>query len=71
VIEELAGVELGGTKTIVVRGRPGAIRDRVEFPTLSPDSTLRHAADIIEAWHAERAIVRSASTSAHRTIARF
>lgn len=56
MIEELAGVELGGTKTIVVRGRPGAIRDRVEFPTLSPDSTLTHAADIIEAWHAERAI---------------
>ncbi len=56
MIEELAGVELGGTKTIVVRGMPGAIRDRVEFPTLSPDATLTRAADIIAAWHAERTI---------------
>lgn len=53
---ELAGVELGGTKTIVVRGMPGAIRDRIEFPTTSPDVTLTRAADIIAAWHAERPI---------------
>lgn len=55
-MDELAGIELGGTKTIVVRGVPGAIRDRVEFPTLAPDVTLTHAADIIAGWHAERAI---------------
>ncbi|WP_439568444.1 ROK family protein [Sphingopyxis sp.] len=53
---ELAGIELGGTKTIVVRGAPGAIRDRVEFPTTNPGDTLTHAADIVAAWHAEYAI---------------
>jgi fructokinase len=55
-MEEVAGIELGGTKTIVVRGMPGAIRDRVEFPTSSPDTTLTHAADILASWHGERAL---------------
>ncbi len=38
-----AGIELGGTKTIVVRGRPGVIRDRVEFPTTAPEHTRAQA----------------------------
>ncbi len=55
-MNELAGIELGGTKTIVVRGTPGAITERMEFPTASPGATLTRAADIIAAWHADREI---------------
>lgn len=50
---DVGGIELGGTKTVVVRGRPGHIRDRVEFPTSSPDSTLSRAIDILRTWHQE------------------
>ena len=46
-----AGIELGGTKTIVVRGRPGVIRDRVEFPTTAPEHTLARAVETIAQWH--------------------
>ncbi|MAC57903.1 MAG: fructokinase [Novosphingobium sp.] len=46
-----AGIELGGTKTIVVRGRPGVIRDRVEFPTTAPEHTLAQAVETIAQWH--------------------
>jgi len=49
----LAGIELGGTKTIVVRGHSGAICDRIEFPTTDPASTLANAADILWRWHGE------------------
>lgn len=45
-----AGIELGGTKTIVVRGRSGAIRDRVEFPTTTPEETLARAVETIAGW---------------------
>lgn len=48
-----AGIELGGTKTIVVRGAPGDIHDRQTFPTQSPLETIRRAADIVERWHVE------------------
>lgn len=50
---DLAGVELGGTKTIAVRGQPGAIRDRVEIPTETPETTLTAVADILAQWHEE------------------
>lgn len=49
----LAGVELGGTKTIVVRGDAGAIADRVAFATTDPASTLAEASDILARWHTE------------------
>ncbi|HKR92227.1 ROK family protein [Novosphingobium sp.] len=45
------GIELGGTKTVVVLGHPGDIRERLEFPTTTPDETLSHALDIIQRWH--------------------
>lgn len=47
---DFAGIELGGTKTVVVRGEPGAIRERVEFPTTSPDETLARAVDTLLGW---------------------
>lgn len=49
----LAGIELGGTKCIVVRGHPGAISDRVEFPTADPASTMGRAIEILRDWHVE------------------
>lgn len=55
-MSEFAGIELGGTKTIVVRGTPGVIRDRLSFPTTSPDATLAQCADVIAEWHKDRAI---------------
>lgn len=51
-----AGLEMGGTKTIAVLGTPGAIIDRVEFPTTSPEETLAIAAHHIAAWHREASI---------------
>jgi len=52
-----AGLEMGGTKTIAVLGEPGAIRERVEFPTKSPEVTLARAADIIAGWHEQEPIL--------------
>ncbi|WP_260924407.1 ROK family protein [Novosphingobium sp. 9] len=49
-MHELAGIEMGGTKTIVVLGRPGHILEREEFPTTTPDETLGRAADLIAGW---------------------
>lgn len=46
-----AGLEMGGTKTIAVLGRPGDIEERVEFPTTAPDATLGHAVDVLKRWH--------------------
>ncbi|MDZ4308087.1 ROK family protein [Allopontixanthobacter sp.] len=36
----VAGVELGGTKTVVVAGSGGKIEQRIQFPTTSPGETL-------------------------------
>ena len=47
----LAGIELGGTKTVVVRGSPGEIRERIEFPTTGPEETLNRAIATIRDWH--------------------
>lgn len=53
---DLAGIELGGTKTIVVRGAGGMIRDRVEFPTTDPLETLDRAAATLGRWNDEAPI---------------
>jgi fructokinase len=45
-----AGLEMGGTKTIAVLGRPGEIAERIEFPTTTPDETLGRAAHLICRW---------------------
>lgn len=49
----LAGVELGGTKAIVVLGRGEAIVERHRFPTTSPGETLSPIADLLRRWAAE------------------
>lgn len=36
----VAGIELGGTKTLVVAGTEGRIEQRIRFPTTSPHETL-------------------------------
>ncbi|MBB4857385.1 fructokinase [Novosphingobium chloroacetimidivorans] len=46
-----AGLEMGGTKTIVVLGEPGAIRERIEFATSTPEETLGRAASEVGRWH--------------------
>lgn len=52
MMARLAGIELGGTKAIVVLGQPGAIAERHEYPTTTPDETLGRAVALIAAWHA-------------------
>lgn len=54
----MAGIELGGTKTVVVLGRPGAIEVREEFPTTLPDETLGRAIASIRA-HAGSELLES------------
>ncbi|TCM18132.1 fructokinase [Novosphingobium sp. PhB165] len=49
-MNSIAGIELGGTKTVVVRGRPGAIAAREEFPTTTPEETLSRAIATIRGW---------------------
>lgn len=49
----IAGVELGGTKVVVLRARGRAIVDRVTIPTSDPTSTLGAAADQLVRWQAE------------------
>lgn len=51
----VAGVELGGTKTIAVVGRGRTILDRVTVATTTPDATLRAVAATLARWrHAHR-----------------
>jgi Transcriptional regulator/sugar kinase len=45
-----AGVELGGTKTVVVLGARGTITERVQLPTTLPDETLGRATEVIMRW---------------------
>jgi fructokinase len=47
-----AGLEMGGTKTIAVLGRPGNIEERIAFPTSTPEATLGRAKDVLARWHA-------------------
>ena len=51
-----AGLEMGGTKTIAVLGRPGEIAERIEFPTTTPDATLGRAAEVLKRWQAAEPI---------------
>ncbi len=49
----LAGVELGGTKVLVLRARGSAILERTSVPTTTPAETLGKAVEILRGWHAE------------------
>lgn len=49
----LAGVELGGTKVLVLRARGRTIVDRVTIPTTTPDETLGKALDILVSWNTQ------------------
>jgi fructokinase len=51
-----AGIEMGGTKTILVLGVPGRIDDRIEFPTTSPEDTFGRASQELARWQASHAI---------------
>jgi len=52
----LAGVELGGTKAIVVSGEPGAIERMERVPVTAPRETLAAIAAILSAWHRDQPI---------------
>jgi len=52
----LAGVELGGTKAIVVLGRGTEIEERVRFEVSDAAATLRQIADQLGAWQREAPI---------------
>ncbi len=52
----IAGIELGGTKTVVVLGTPGAIEAREEFPTTTPDETLNRAIATVRGWQQSRTL---------------
>ena len=47
-----AGVELGGTKSIAVLGRPDEVLERRRIETATPDDTLAALAGTIAEWHA-------------------
>jgi fructokinase len=51
-----AGLEMGGTKTIAVLGRPGDIEERIEFPTTTPGGTLERAVNVLQRWHSAEPI---------------
>jgi fructokinase len=55
-MHKLAGIELGGTKTIVVLGQPGRIDERLEFPTTEPTETLDRAIDAIQRWRDDKPV---------------
>lgn len=47
----IAGLEFGGTKTILVLGTgPDDLRERVQLPTRRPDETLAAAAEVLSRW---------------------
>jgi len=46
----VAGVELGGTKSIAVLARGPEVLDEVRLPTLGPGETLRALAAAVERW---------------------
>ncbi|WP_284126173.1 ROK family protein [Parerythrobacter aestuarii] len=50
----VAGVELGGTKAIVVRGRGSMITDCETFPTTTPAETLGACLSVLSQWNEEQ-----------------
>ena len=43
------GIEAGGTKFVCAVGTgPGDIRDKIQFPTTTPDETLSNAIDFFK-----------------------
>lgn len=48
----LAGVELGGTKTLLILADDDRIVERVRIPTTNPQETLSAARAQLDAWHA-------------------
>lgn len=50
-----AGVELGGTKMILLRARGRDIIERVSIPTTTPAETLAAAVNRLHAWQADEA----------------
>lgn len=50
----VAGVEIGGTKLVLLYARGRQIIERVTIPTGHPDETLGAAADQLARWHAQR-----------------
>lgn len=55
-MHKLAGIELGGTKTVVSLGQAGRIHERIEFATTDARETLARALDVIEGWREDKAI---------------
>ncbi|MFC6620987.1 ROK family protein [Novosphingobium panipatense] len=55
-MHKLAGIELGGTKTVVVLGAQGRIDERVEFSTTEPAETLDRAIAVIEGWRDDKPV---------------
>ena len=49
----VAGVELGGTKSLAVLARGTEILDRLRVPTTDPASTLRAMSEQLAAWRAD------------------
>lgn len=47
----VAGIELGGTKSVAVLAQHGVIVDRLRVPTTLPEATLTALADRVAAWH--------------------
>lgn len=53
----IAGVELGGTKCIVILASgPEAVHERVELPTTKPDETLAAIEAVIDGWRGYAAL---------------
>ncbi len=68
----LAGVELGGTKTIAVLARGGVILDRLRVATTTPDETLGAIAARLAAWQPQAiGIAGFGPVAIHRSDPRF
>ena len=50
----LAGVELGGTKTIALLWQDGEVLDRLTVPTTTPAETLDQLRARLDQWHSEQ-----------------
>nr|WP_144096868.1 ROK family protein [Croceicoccus sediminis] len=52
----VAGIELGGTKAIAVRGRGLDVVEMRSFPTTTPDETLSAMIDVLAEWNEVEAL---------------